>query len=211
MAKAKKAKKAKSKKTKKAVTAKKKSAKKSSKKSAKKTAKKTAKKSAKKSAKKPAKKAAKKAATTKRAKKAAPATPAPAPAPPSPEYSGQANSGGDTSGSARSSPAILPIAAGSYSKAAVRCGLFVALDAACFSRIVRARNSWAGLRDFPFRTVTSRHSRPSNQLRGRGIHPKIVVEMQHTPTTYSRKVKTPKKAALACLFSFPHRVPRRRL
>jgi hypothetical protein len=39
----------------------------------------------------------------------------------------------------------------------------------------------------------------------------IVVGMQHTATTSSGKVKTPKKAAVACLFSFTLKVLRRRL
>src|ERR1700733_13606075 len=41
--------------------------------------------------------------------------------------------------------------------------------------------------------------------------PKIVVGMQHRPTTSFGKMKTPKKAAVACLFSFPQRMPHRRL
>jgi hypothetical protein len=52
---------------------------------------------------------------------------------------------------------------------------------------------------------------PSKQPCERGIHAKIVVGMQHTPTTSFGKLKTPKKAAVACLFSFTQRVPHRRL
>src|SRR4051794_15841976 len=40
---------------------------------------------------------------------------------------------------------------------------------------------------------------------------KIVVRMQHRPTTSRRKCQTPKKAAVACLFRFTQPRPRRRL
>ncbi|HEU0084853.1 MAG TPA: hypothetical protein VFQ87_18520, partial [Bradyrhizobium sp.] len=40
---------------------------------------------------------------------------------------------------------------------------------------------------------------------------KNVVGMQHRRTTSVTNPKTPKKAAVACLFRFPPKVPRRRL
>jgi hypothetical protein len=52
---------------------------------------------------------------------------------------------------------------------------------------------------------------PSKSGIRHGIPPKIVVGMQHKPTTSFGTVKTPKKAAVACLFSFPQRMLRRRL
>jgi hypothetical protein len=75
------------------------------------------------------------------------------------------------------------------------------------------RPIWSVDRQFQirFRIVAKMRLVPSKSGIRHGISPKIVVGMQHRPTTSFGNVKTPKKAAVACLFSFPQRMLRRRL